>query len=212
MNLALGGTLRCSDGTVRELGDVVVDAAGRRVTHLVVQPKNHHDAARLVSLDLAVEDGKGLTLSCTEEMLNGLEPVHEYAYLPAGSHPEQSGEWSVGIEDVLVVPDYESFDGAEPDFDPNINLTYDRVPKGAVELRRTSSVYTADEHHVGTVHGLVVGEGGAIAELTLLRGHLWWRREISVPAAAIESLENDLVTLGVDKRGLKPFSSRRARS
>lgn len=210
MRLGLGSTVRCADGGVRELADVVVDAAARRVTHLVVQPKDRHNAARLVSLGLVVEDAEGLTLSCSSEALAELEAVHEYAYLPAGSRPEEGADWSIGIEDVLVAPDYEPFDVAEPDLDSNVSLMYDRVPKGEIEIRKTSAVYSADEHHVGSVHGFVVGDGGAIEMLTLLRGHLWWSREISVPVGAIAKLENDLVTLGVAKRELKGFSSRRA--
>jgi hypothetical protein len=210
MNLALGSTVCCSDGAVRELADLVVDAPARRVTHLVVQPKRQHDEARLVSLELAGEDAKGgVSLFCTAETLDGLERVREYAYLPAGQQPEESAQWDVGVEDVLVVPSVDPLDMAEPELDPNVNLMYDRVPKGDVELRLTSSVYSADEHRVGSVNGAVVGDDGVITVLTLQRGHLWWRREIAVPVDAIASLENDVATLAVEKSELKRFPSRR---
>jgi hypothetical protein len=209
LNLALGSTVRCADGAVRELADIVVDAPARRVTHLVVQPKHQHEAARLVALELAGEDANGVSLFCTAETLEGLEPVREFAYLPAGEQPEEDGEWDVGVEDVLVVPSVEPLDMAEPELDPNVNLMYDRVPKGEVELRESSSVYSADEHRLGSVRGVVVGEDGVITILTLLRGHLWWRREISVPVDAIASLENDVATLAVPKGELKRFPSRR---
>jgi uncharacterized protein YrrD len=213
MNLALGTTVRCSDGAVRELADIVVDGPGRRVTHLVVQPKRQHEEARLVSLELVGEDANGgVSLFCTAETLDGLERVREYAYLPAGQQPEESPQWDVGVEDVLVVPSVEPLDMAEPEFDPNVNLMYDRVPKGEVELRVTSSVYSKDEHRLGSVNGVVVGEDGALTVLTLQRGHLWWRREMSVPVDAIASLENDVVTLAVDKNELKQFSSQRGSS
>ena len=213
MNLALGSTVRCSDGAVRELADIVVDAPGRRVTHLVVQPKRQHDEARLVSLELAGEDDQGaVSLFCTAETLDGLERVRGYAYLPAGQQPEESAQWDVGVEDVLVVPTVEPLDMAEPELDPNVNLMYDRVPKGEVELRLTSSVYSADDHRVGSLNGVVVSEDGAITALTLQRGHLWWKREISVPVDAIASLENDVATLGVEKSELKRFPSGRSSS
>jgi uncharacterized protein YrrD len=213
MNLALGTTVRCSDGAVRELADIVVDGPGRRVTHLVVQPKRQHEEARLVSLELVGEDANGgVSLFCTAETLDGLERVREYAYLPAGQQPEENPQWDVGVEDVLVVPSVEPLDMAEPEFDPNVNLMYDRVPKGEVELRVTSSVYSKDEHRLGSVNGVVVGEDGALTVLTLQRGHLWWRREMSVPVDAIASLENDVVTLAVDKNELKQFSSQRGSS
>lgn len=213
MNLSLGSTVRCSDGAVRELADIVVDGPGRRVTHLVVQPKRQHEEARLVSLELVGEDANGgVSLFCTAETLDGLERVREYAYLPAGQQPEENPQWDVGVEDVLVVPSVEPLDMAEPELDPNVNLMYDRVPKGEVELRLTSSVYSKDEHRVGSVNGLVVGEDGVITVLTLQRGHLWWRREISVPADAIASLENDVATLAVEKSELKRFPSQRGSS
>ena len=55
----------------------------------------------------------------------------------------------------------------------------------------------------------VVGDDGLITELTLQRGHLWWRREIAVPVDAIASLENDVATLAVEKSELNRFPSRR---
>jgi hypothetical protein len=178
-----------------------------------VQPKRQHDEARLVSLELAGEDETGgVSLFCTEETLDGLERVREYAYLPAGQQPEESAQWDVGVEDVLVVPSVDPLDMAEPELDPNVNLMYDRVPKGDVELRLTSSVYSADEHRVGSVNGVVVGEDGVITMLTLQRGHLWWRREVSVPVDAIAALENDLATLAVEEDELKRFPSRRRSS
>lgn len=211
MNLPLGSTVRCSDGAVRELADIVVDGPGKRVTHIVVQPKRQHEDARLVSLELVGEDANGgVSLFCTAETLDGLERVREYAYLPAGQQPEENPQWDVGVEDVLVVPSVEPLDMAEPELDPNVNLMYDRVPKGEVELRVTSSVYSKDEHRVGSVNGVVVGEDGVITALTLQRGHLWWQRDISVPVDAIASLENDVATLGVEKSELKRFPSRKS--
>jgi len=43
MNLALGTTVRCSDGAVRELADIVVDGPSKRVTHLVLPLRLHHE-------------------------------------------------------------------------------------------------------------------------------------------------------------------------
>jgi len=133
-------------------------------------------------------------------------------HLPAGQQPEENPQWDVGVEDVLVVPSVEPLDMAEPELDPNVNLMYDRVPKGEVELRVTSSVYSKDEHRLGSVKGVAVGEDGVITMLALQRGHLWWRREVSVPVDAIASLENDVVTLAVDKNELKRSSSQRGSS
>ncbi len=211
MNLELRSAVRCADGAVCELADVVVDAPAKRVTHLVVEPKHHHEDARLVSVDLAGEDADGVVLACTADSFHELEPVREFAHLPPDVQPEEGDEWGVGIEDVVVFPTFEPVDLVGPELDPNVNLMYDRVPRGEVELRLTSSVYSADEHRLGSVRGVVVDDDGRIVVLTLLRGHLWRKRAIAVPAGAIASLENDLVTLAVRKNEVKRFSSRRSR-
>ncbi len=208
MKLDLGSRVRCSDGAERELADLVVDAPAKRVTHLVVEPKGKREDARLVPIELAHEEPEGLALSCTSEVLDEFERVREFAYLPSGGRPEEDDKWGVGVEDVLVAPSYAPLDPTEADFDPNVSVLYDRVPKGEVELRATSDVYSADQHHLGCLHGLDVGESGAIHALALLRGHLWWKREIAVPADAVKSLETDLVTLGIEKSGLAGLPSR----
>ena len=208
MKLDIGSPVRCSAGAERVLADLVVDAPAKRVTHLVVEPKEHREAARLVPVELAHEEAGGLELSCTSEVLDGFEPVREFAYLPAGQRPEEDDKWGVGVEDVLVNPSSAPLDLAEPELDPNVSVLYDRVPKGEVELRSTSDVYSSDEHHLGCVHGLDVGDNGAIQSLALQRGHLWWKREIAVPADALASLETDLVTLGIDKNGLRGLPAR----
>lgn len=208
MKLDLGSRVRCSDGAERVLADLVVDAPAKRVTHLVVEPKDHREAARLVPVELASEEADGLALSCTSEVLDGFDPVREFAYLPAGQRPEEDDKWGIGVEDVLTAPTYAPLDPTETDLDPNVSVVYDRVPKGEVELRASSDVYSADEHHLGSVHGLDVDAGGAIRALALLRGHLWWKREIAVPADALEKLETDIVTLGIDKNGLSGLPSR----
>ena len=208
MKLDLGSRVRCSDGAERVLADLVVDAPAKRVTHLVVEPKDHREAARLVPVGLAREEPDGLALGCTSEVLDGFDPVREFAYLPAGEHPGEDDKWGVGVEDVLVNPSYAPMDLAEPELDPNVSVVYDRVPKGEVELRASSDVYSSDQHPLGCVHGLSVADDGAIRSLGLLRGHLWWKREIAVPADALESLETDIVTLGIDKNGLRGLPSR----
>ena len=207
MKLDIGSPVRCSAGAERVLADLVVDAPAKRVTHLVVEPKEHREAARLVPVELAHEKAGGLELSCTSEVLDGFEPVREFAYLPAGQRPEEDDKWGVGVEDVLVNPSSAPLDLAEPELDPNVSVLYDRVPKGEVELRATSDVYSSDEHHLCCVHGLDVGENGAIQSLALQRGHLWWKREIEIPGSVVAKIENDIVSLSATKREVEALPS-----
>src|SRR4029079_15027459 len=77
-------------------------------------------------------------------------------------------------------------------------MTYDRVPKGEAEIRRSSAVVSADDQHLGTVEALVV-DGGEITHFLLERGHLWGTRDVTIPIGAVAKVESDIVTLRISK-------------
>jgi uncharacterized protein YrrD len=204
MRLELGRTVRLADGAAQQLVDVVIDSGSKRVTHLVVQPRDHGEEARLVPVGLAEDAGGGaseLALRCTAKDLENFDLVHEFEVLHAGERPKEDSKWDVGVEDIVVTPSYAptalgEYGGA---LDSEVTVSYDRVPKGEIELRRASSVYSADGHHLGSVEGVDVSEGDRLSQLFFQRGHLWWKREVAVPADAIAKFESDTVTLGVNK-------------
>jgi uncharacterized protein YrrD len=204
VRLELGKRVRCADGASQELADVVIDATTNTVTHLVVQPHDDHDAARLVPVRLVEgrEDGDAISLACTEEMLKQLEPVAAHAYLRPGERVQESN-WDVGVEDVQTVPQYEpTAFGEFGEYSQDAVVSYDRVPKGEIELRQASDVYSADRHHLGSLDGIVVDSRDQITQVLLERGHLWWKRELAIPATAISKFENDMIVLGVKKSEL----------
>jgi hypothetical protein len=135
------------------------------------------------------------------EDVNGLESVQEYAYLRLGESAANDPNWDVGVQDVLASPYYEGDAalGGYPGYGPDLGLIYDRVPKGEVEIRRSSDVYSADEHHLGEVDGFLVDGEAQITHLILERGHLWGRREVTIPIGAVTKVETDLVTLSLSK-------------
>ena len=210
MKLELGGVVACSDGPFGELADVVVDPVSRRVTHLVVQPHHRHDQARLVAIDRVRAADEGLTLDCSIADVEALDPVHESAYLRVGEFPVADPGWEVGTQDVLALPVYQEMDGMGTviDPDPHVMFNYDRIPEHEVEIRRSSGVMSADGHHLGHVEGFLVG-AGQTADIVLERGHLWGRREIVIPAAAVERVQNDSITLSLTKQQVGALDVRR---
>ena len=210
MRLELGSAVRCSDAAFGELADVVIDPVARRVTHLVVAPHHRPEAARLVPVDRASDDGSAIALDCSVADAEAFEAVHETAYLRLGEFPVDDPEWDVGIEDVLALPLYHEADGfgTVVDPDPHVLIGYDRIPKHTVEIRRKSAVASADGHHLGHVDGFLVSVDGT-ADIVLERGHLWGRREIVVPAASVERIEDDAVTLTLTKDEVGALASRR---
>jgi sporulation protein YlmC with PRC-barrel domain len=214
MRLELGAEVRTSDNAVRELDDVVIDSASKSVTHLVVELEAKSREARLVPVGLIERGQAGVNLRCTAAELEKMDAAREFAVLGPGEVPEEDAGWEVGVEDIVVAPSPGAGLG-EPiggGLDSDVAITYDRVPKGEVELRHASSVYSADGHHVGRVDGVGVDESAyKITELLLDRGHLWWRREIAIPIDSVEKIETDTVTLGIPKSALRALPASSAR-
>ena len=205
MRLELGSPVNCTDGPFGKLADVVVDPTKRSVTHLVVEPEGDHGKARLVPIELASPDEDetpAIAVRCSVEEADQLEPVEEYAYIRLGESPDLEPGWEMGVETVLAWPYYASGLGYETvpaDYDPHASVTYDRIPKGDVEIRRASEVTSADGHHLGKVDGFLVDDDDAITHFVLERGHLWGRREVTIPIKDVAQVFTDAVTLTLTK-------------
>jgi sporulation protein YlmC with PRC-barrel domain len=198
MLIELGTPVRCLDGPAGEVADVVIDPIPRRLTHLVIQPHRNHELARLVPIEVAHAENGQIALSCTTEDVHRMERVQEFAYIRFGEPLLQDPDWDVGIENVLAMPYYDSY-GLEPLADPRVAVTYDRVPKGEVEIRRASEVLSSDYHRLGRIDGFVVDLDDHITHLVLERGHLWGRREVTIPIGAVERIRNDSVHIRLSK-------------
>src|SRR5213592_1113225 len=136
MRLELGKPVRCTDGMVVELADIVIDTIEKRVTHLVVRRHDGDDGlSHLVPVELAGgadEASHEISLRCTIEDVHGLPNVQEFAYLRLGEAPASDPKWDIGVQDVLALPYYTGTGFGEPigPIDQNVGVTYDRVPKG----------------------------------------------------------------------------------
>ena len=200
MRIELGTRVDCADETFGKLVDVVIDPTSRRVTHLVVESDREQALARLVPVELAKtsdDSSEAVVLRATAEETRRLPLVREVAYLRLGEFPLDDPDWDVGVEEVLALPYYPAYDLEPAPLD--FTVTYDRVPKGEVEIRRASAVSSSDAHHLGNVDGFVVDGSEQITHLSLERGHLWDRREIAIPIRAVARVETDAVTLSLTK-------------
>jgi sporulation protein YlmC with PRC-barrel domain len=173
----------------------------------VIRPAQHAEDARLVPISLAsrAEDGESeISLNCGAADLERFDPVHKFEILRAGERPNEDPKWDVGVEDIVVAPNYAptAFGDYGGSLDSDVTISYDRVPKGEIELRHASSVYSADGHHLGSVDAVVVDDDDRLTHLLLERGHLWWKREVALPAESISKFESDMLTLGLTKREL----------
>lgn len=216
MRLDLDMPVHCADSRLGELADVVIDPRTRRLTHLVVQPGDRDEDARLVPIAGAdVRDGSDtISLQCTTDELSRLDPIHESALMAPGQLAGGNADWDVGIQEMYALPEPggAGLDGLGTGmtmaYDQDVMVSYHRVPKGEVEIRRRSAVTSSDGHHLGHVVGFVLDDQKQIAQLVLEHGHLWGKHQVAIAGRAIERLQSDELTLSLSSHevgALKPI-------
>ena len=205
--------VRCKDGALGELADLVVDPATRRVTHLVVQLLHGSTVGpRLVPVEWAEgsEEQQVIALRCTTEDFSGLDAVRELAYDRLRGVPVDDEDWDVGIVDVLAAPSFYSSELGMPSY-ADVATSFDRIPKDEVELRRSSPVQSCDGRGLGHVEALIIDGQDTVTHFVLQSRHLWARRNVKVPVSAIKAMDTDVVTIVLTKAQVRALPVEEAR-
>ena len=195
--LQLGRPVRCSDGPVGCLSDVVVDPEERRVSHLVVEEPN--GAARLVPVELLVrgqEPDDEVALSCAVADVLKRSTIRSFSYVGTDAFPEDDARSDIGVEDMQVLPGFGSpelgaFGG---DLWTGYAITYDRIPPGSAELRRGSVVTSADGDEIGALDGLLV-VGARLTHVVLQQTGPARTGTAAIPIDSVAAIETDRITV-----------------
>jgi sporulation protein YlmC with PRC-barrel domain len=207
MRMELGLPVECSDGRGGKVRDLVVDPARRRLTHIVVE--RHPHLAYLVPIEDVARtnaDDDALRLDCTVAEFERRYPeIEETALVRLGEWPTlDEDDWEIGVSTILSAPFFDG-DGFEltttaaPAADDRMLMAYDRIPAHEVEMQRGSAVEAADGTFLGHVDSFLVDDEGRITHLVLERGHLWRRRDITIPVTAVAQLHTDNIRLSLSR-------------
>jgi hypothetical protein len=195
-SFTIGAQVSCADKVCGSLERVVIDPVGRVLTHLVVEPKHVRAQGRLVPVGLADSTDREITLRCSAADFAAMEEAEESRFLPGTGE-----ELGYGPGPTLMWP-YCGLGGGASGFGavngPQVVID-DRVPAGEEELRRGERVHASDGD-IGRVHGLVVDSTDhRLTHVLLEEGHLWGRREIAIPIAAVKDVSIDGIRLGLTR-------------
>jgi sporulation protein YlmC with PRC-barrel domain len=199
-DIALGTTIRCLDGPCGRLSRLVIDAASKRITHLIVE-RSVGLGAVLVPLDrLAHAVNAALVLNLTVDDLASLPHFGEADYpVPQPEWIERHGY----VPDVTRLGPYATSVFAVPPVPSWANqvvrehtrpvLSPSQVPLG----RRTRIALGA--HLLGHLdHVLLDPDTGAARDLVVRRGHLG-HRDVIVPVDWVQAISEEEVLLDADR-------------
>jgi uncharacterized membrane protein len=199
VDIPIEASVECADGPCGKSVAVIVNPTTRVVTHFVVQDESFLDAEqRMVPMDEVVETtSESIRLRCTREQVAGMEHFRKQRFIE--EQWDEPAYWAAAGEMYY----------AEPYATPAMPLyeETERVPPGELVVHRGAWVEATDGH-VGAVGELVMDpDSGQITHLVLQAGHLWGRREITVPISAIDRVELDTVYLKLDKQAIERLPS-----
>lgn len=215
MHARVGMPIDSAEGPWGEVDDFVVDPTNWHLTHLVVQPHRHHERSHLVPVNVVQSDGERLTLRLTASEIEHTPKVAVTEFIKIEPPATYRNGWTTDSTIVNAWPYYPlatggSLAGHRASGHSASGLRYastkfEDIPAGEVEIRRSSNVLSSDERRVGTVDGFVFDDDGSITHLVLDHGHLWGRREVTIPIEHVLRANRERVRLDVTREQIGEF-------
>jgi hypothetical protein len=189
MDIPINADVQCADGPCGQSTYVILNPVTQQVTHLVVKESSYPYAERLVSIDQVMEtDPRLIRLRCTGHELAAMELFIETEFLPTDIS-EYGGVsammWPYVLSEGMVTP-----------------VEHERIPAGELVVRRGAGVEAADGHAGRVDEFLVDPANGHITHLVLREGHLWGQKDVTIPVAQIDRIEDGSVYLKLDKESI----------
>ncbi len=205
MDVPLNVDVYCSDGQAGRTSSVVLNPVSMEVTHIVIKEKGE---AYLVPLDQILESTPHeVHLRCTIEQLTKMERFLRMQFL---------GEEELDIEGDLRRTAAESDANYWPYLtaEDNYQEMYGQVeyiPHHELAIHRGAQVQ-ASNGHIGSVDEFIVSPtNNHISHLVLRAGHLWGKKDITIPVSNIDRIENDIVYLNMKKEDVQTLPSIKVR-
>jgi sporulation protein YlmC with PRC-barrel domain len=200
IDISVEANVTCTDGPCGKCTYVVVNPVKEKVTHLVVRPSTPPHIERLVPIDWVTEtDAEIIELKHSKDELAKQERFEETEFIktdsttPYGANEMLPAGGGLGTVPFVVWP----YATAErPEY---IRMEHEHIPESERAVRRGASVEATDGGvgHVGEF--LVSPEDDQITHLVLHEGHLWGKKDVSIPVSAIDRIEEDVVFLNLSK-------------
>ena len=196
MEFPLNVDVHSPDGRCGISTHIILNPVTEQVTHLVVKQEQPPAIERLVSVKLIANTASEvILLSCSKDEFAKLEPFNQpdFIYTDIPHHatdPRLTALWPYVVPTKRIVDD-----------------KIRRIPPGELAVRRGTRVRATDGW-IGRVDEFIVGPvSGNITHLVIREGQPWKERDITIPVSQIESIEENVVFLNVDKKTISSMPS-----
>lgn len=184
--------VECTDGPCGKSTHVIINPINHEVTHVVVHDRHLPDnPTRLVPIAKVVSTSQTqINLNCSKADLAKLPPfiVEKYMQESAPGKAYQSG---AAYKFPYVVNDT-----------AYTTVKERNVPAGELALSSGMQIKATDDK-VGTLDELVLDpDSGDITHLLMRSGHLWGKKQVSIPISAVDDTDGQVIYLNLDKKAV----------
>ena len=182
----IGAKASASDGVCGEVSRLVMDPVALTVTHLVIEPKHRGEPGRLVPVHLVDTTADHLRLRCSIAEFDKLDLAEETDLAEGLDYGGGYGQ----AEAVQAYGGAGYMGGSGMGIGMGLGhstpvVVHDVVPLGEIDVQRGERVHALDGE-IGQVQGFLVDPGdNHVTHVLLQEGHLWGRKEVSIPISAV---------------------------
>jgi hypothetical protein len=210
IDLPTKAEVHCSDGPAGLSTFVIGKPTNREITHIVVKSFRPPFHEYLVPVEEVKETtDRRIRLKCTRDELIKMKPFQYEEYLPSEFPDYLSGPYDL-LERAYFTADGVSMGYFQPGPWGHMNeeISYtamkrQNVPQGEFALQRGARVQATDGY-VGQLDELLINSNNMqVTYLVLLEGHIFPKREITIPVSQIDRIEEGTIYLKLDRQSVE---------
>lgn len=191
MDIPMNAEVRCTDGPCGKSNCVILNPITDQITHIAIEGNSFPYVKRLVPVEKIKET--------TTDMIQLTCDLYEYVTMPEFIQTEFIIPSPYGgneeIPTTMLFP-YAMVLGT-------MSIEHEQIPPNELAIHRGTPVMATDGH-VGQVDEfLVEPKSGNITHLVLREGHLWGKKDVSIPVSKIDRIEKETVYLKLNKQEIE---------
>lgn len=207
MNISVHAIVHCTDGDFGHITCLVINPINKKITHFVVSEPSLLGTQHIVPVSfITATTDNSITVNCDRATLSKQPDFIEYEYEPG----DADGSYYLPV----MLTAYSDMSVPGPGYIP---LEHEQIPIGELVIRRGMDVAAVTKNKegkktghvpIGNVDSLVADPvTGNITHLTLREGHLWGKRDVTIPVSAIAKITPIEVQLKLTKDEVETLPS-----
>jgi hypothetical protein len=194
MDISINAKICCSDGPCGQSTRVILKPTTEEITHLVVSNESFPETEYLVSIDHVAESTPDqIRLNCSCNELSKMLIFDKIEFVPSNLTGFTGAAY-------MMWPYYAPAASY-------ITIENEQIPADELAIRRGARVEAADGH-VGRVDEFLINPSNDhITHLVMREGHLWGKKDVTIPVSQIDHYKENTVYLKLNKQDIEKLPS-----